>query len=186
MEDALISPESFSILSGAGLIDATEAQPVYVHTVQDYEVQEPNTIVLPIEACWNRYKREDEYFHTGADIFVMLTKNGKIVGEPCVPYAVADDHKTITCYSHSGQIDKGDIVKVDFYVKKMSGAQMMEISPDTFGGNFYLEAQSLFRDEDTGVDMPAEFVIPNCKVQSNFTFAMAATGDPSEQMRLAA
>ena len=27
--------------------------------------------------------------------------------------------------------------------------------------------------------MPAEFVIPNCKVQSNFTFTMASSGDPS-------
>jgi len=27
--------------------------------------------------------------------------------------------------------------------------------------------------------MPAEFVIPNCKVQSNFTFSMASSGDPS-------
>jgi len=27
--------------------------------------------------------------------------------------------------------------------------------------------------------MPAEFVIPNCKIQSNFTFTMASSGDPS-------
>jgi hypothetical protein len=27
--------------------------------------------------------------------------------------------------------------------------------------------------------MPAEFIIPNCKVQSNFTFTMASSGDPS-------
>jgi hypothetical protein len=27
--------------------------------------------------------------------------------------------------------------------------------------------------------MPAEFVIPNGKVQSNFTFTMASSGDPS-------
>ena len=27
--------------------------------------------------------------------------------------------------------------------------------------------------------MPAEFVIPNCKIQSNFTFTMANSGDPS-------
>jgi hypothetical protein len=27
--------------------------------------------------------------------------------------------------------------------------------------------------------MPAEFIIPNCKVQSNFTFSMASSGDPS-------
>jgi hypothetical protein len=29
------------------------------------------------------------------------------------------------------------------------------------------------------VDWPAEFIIPSGKVQSNFTFTMAATGDPS-------
>ena len=27
--------------------------------------------------------------------------------------------------------------------------------------------------------MPAEFVIPSCKIQSNFNFSMASTGDPS-------
>ena len=27
--------------------------------------------------------------------------------------------------------------------------------------------------------MPAEFIIPNCKIQSNFNFTMASTGDPS-------
>ena len=27
--------------------------------------------------------------------------------------------------------------------------------------------------------MPAEFIIPNCKIQSNFTFTMASSGDPS-------
>ena len=49
---------------------------------------------------------------------------------------------------------------------------------DKFGGNFYLEASTLFRNTD-GVDMPAEFIIPNCKIQSNFTFTMASSGDPS-------
>ena len=27
--------------------------------------------------------------------------------------------------------------------------------------------------------MPAEFIIPNCKIQSNFSFTMASSGDPS-------
>jgi hypothetical protein len=27
--------------------------------------------------------------------------------------------------------------------------------------------------------MPAEFIIPKCKIQSNFTFTMASSGDPS-------
>ena len=29
------------------------------------------------------------------------------------------------------------------------------------------------------MDMPAEITLPNVKIQSNFTFSMASTGDPS-------
>lgn len=179
MEDALISPESFSILSGAGLIQASEEKPAYVHTTQTIEVKEPNTIVLDEKACWNKYSSDDPDYHASAGIFIMTMTDGQIDNEPCIPYAVADDHKTITCYGHAGNIDIGDIVKVDFYTKKSTGVQTMEITADKFGGNYYLEAQTLFRDETTGLDMPAEFIIPNCKVQSNFTFSMASSGDPS-------
>jgi hypothetical protein len=72
----------------------------------------------------------------------------------------------------------GAVVLVDYYVAKESGARQIEITPDKFGGNYYLEASTLFRDTN-GVDMPAEFIIPNCKIQSNFTFTMASSGDPS-------
>ena len=37
MEDALISPEGLSILTGAGLIDASEEKPVYQHIVETTE-----------------------------------------------------------------------------------------------------------------------------------------------------
>ena len=70
------------------------------------------------------------------------------------------------------------VVLVDYYVEKKTGAQQIEITPDKFGGNYYLEASTLFRNT-AGVDMPAEFIIPNCKIQSNFTFNMASSGDPS-------
>ena len=71
-----------------------------------------------------------------------------------------------------------DSVLVDYYVKRDAGATQIEITADKFGGNYYLEAETLFRNQQ-GQDMPAEFVIPNCKVQSNFTFTMSNTGDPS-------
>ena len=48
-----------------------------------------------------------------------------------------------------------------------------------FAGNYYVEASTLFRDQSTGKDMPAEITIPNVKIQSNFSFSMASTGDPS-------
>ena len=71
-----------------------------------------------------------------------------------------------------------DSVIVDYYVERTSHARQIEITADKFGGNYYLEASTLFRDQN-GIDMPAEFIIPNCKIQSNFTFTMASSGDPS-------
>lgn len=74
---------------------------------------------------------------------------------------------------------QGDnVVLVDYYVEKASGVQQIDITADKFGGAFYIEADTLFRTQQN-IDMPAEFVIPNGKIQSNFTFSMAATGDPS-------
>ena len=70
------------------------------------------------------------------------------------------------------------IVLVDFYVERDGGVSEISITPVQFGGYYYLEASTLFRNTD-GVDMPAEFIIPNCKIQSNFTFSMASSGDPS-------
>lgn len=182
MEDALLSPESFSILSGAGLIDATAGAPIYVHQTSQVEVATANTIVIPDLACWNGLEDTDELYHQAADIFVMvLDDNGEVDAEPCIPVAIehGDNQTTLTCYSHSGNLPAGSIVLVDYYVKRTGGAQQIEITADQFGGYFYVEASTLFRRQSDGVDMPAEFIIPNCKVQSNFTFTMAANGDPS-------
>lgn len=70
-----------------------------------------------------------------------------------------------------------DAIMVDYYTCR-ERIKQIEISADSFGGNFYLEASTLFRGTN-GVDYPAEFIIPNCRIQSNFTFNMASTGDPS-------
>ena len=70
-----------------------------------------------------------------------------------------------------------DAIMVDYYTPRRRIKQI-EITAESFGGNFYLEASTLFRGTD-GVDYPAEFIIPNCRIQSNFTFNMASTGDPS-------
>lgn len=195
MEDALLTPESFSILSGAGLIDASANTPMYVHMTSQIEVKADNTIVLPELACWNKEITSSagkEYVNPSADIFVMvLDDNGEVDAEPCIPVSVTHaspeaGETTLTCYSHKGTLPEDSVVLVDYYVLRTAGAQQIEITPDSFSGNFYIEASTLFRRESDGVDMPAEFIIPNGKVQSSFTFTMAATGDPSGQMRLAA
>lgn len=76
-------------------------------------------------------------------------------------------------------VAEGDTVRIDCYEMHEDGAYEMQIDASTFAGYYYIEASTLFRDEETGEDMPAEFVIPRGKIQSNFTFTMANSGDPS-------
>ena len=55
----------------------------------------------------------------------------------------------------------------------------LTVDAENFGGTFYIEAETLFRDEATGHDFPATFIIPKGKISGNFTFNMASSGDPS-------
>ena len=91
-------------------------------------------------------------------------------------YGIVDE--TEANAEHKLELFDGAVVLLDYYIERASKARQIEITAESFGGNFYLEASTLFRTQD-GVDLPAEFIIPNCKIQSNFTFSMAATGDPA-------
>ena len=193
MEDALISPAGFMILSGAGLIEATEDKAVMVHTMEQTDEVvvtgegEDRVVTITLkEAAYNNEADAEDY------IYVMRLENGEIVSEPFIPETVEGNVITLssrwTDAGRSGDMAgrandlaefyNGCVVMVDYYVARKSKAQQIDITPDKFGGNYYLEASTLFRTTD-GVDMPAEFVIPNCKIQSNFTFTMASSGDPS-------
>ena len=197
MEDALISPAGFMILSGAGLIEAADGKPIYVHATEtiakDYGLTIDGTkdtttgaltsvSSVTIELSKAAAKPDSENY-----VYVMvLDENGEVSTEPYIPSFGTTD-KNETDYTKLIIDVAGDnmepfktakAVLVDYYIEKKSKAQQINITPDKFGGNYYLEASTLFRTTD-GVDMPAEFIIPNCKIQSNFTFTMASSGDPS-------
>lgn len=186
MEDALISPEGFMILSGAGLIDAAEGKPIYQHMTETIDAStitgldgETAHITLSEVPYLGADTTEASYGAPEDYCYVMLIKDGEIISEPYIPlhHGDANSDDTVIDVKLQGRKDF-DSVLVDYYVARESGAQQIEITPDKFGGNYYLEASTLFRTTD-GVDMPAEFIIPNCKIQSNFTFTMASSGDPS-------
>ena len=208
MEDALISPAGFSILTGAGLIDAKD-KPVIMHTTEQTNKVEVSNEYVEITLSQKPYVVGESALDgdsvvttvNGSEDFIyvmVLDGNGEVHTEPYIASEVATDivegqNKTYTIKVYATDNNSSDdsvrindltkfsngcTVLVDYYVEHTSGAFQVDITPDKFGGNFYLEASTLFRDTN-GVDMPAEFVIPNCKVQSNFTFTMASSGDPS-------
>ena len=207
MEDALISPAGFMILSGAGLIEATSEKTIKVHTTEQTDAvtfddpANPTKVYITLEnkPYTGRADENGNPVMNGEDyIYVMLLNNGEVDSEPFIPAAVekvGDSWRIVLeeSWADTARIDvdhqaRGNdlskfyegspIVLVDYYVERAGGVSEITITPDKFGGYYYLEASTLFRNTD-GVDMPAEFVIPNCKIQSNFTFSMASSGDPS-------
>lgn len=163
MEDALISPKGLAILSGADLLQASAEKKVTAHTTEQIEITTAGKVTLSATPA-----------ATG-DIYVMLLDaNGEMSNVP-VKCAVPTSGKEVTFAL--GKI--GDIVLADYYVEHTADSIQIDITPDKFAGYYYLEASTLFRRESDGKDLPAEFIIPKVKIQSNFTFAMAASGDPS-------
>ena len=176
VEDALLSPMGFAILSGAGLMKAgEEGHKVYVHTTS-------NAILAPLsteedggEIDLTDILAENEKIHDNAPVFVMSMKHGSIESM-LNGFAVSEDGKKLTT---TAKIEAQTDVFVDFYVEKSEGVYELTIDVENFAGYYYVEASTLFRREIDGKDLPAELVFPNVKIQSNFTFSMAATGDPS-------
>lgn len=231
MEDALISPESFSILSGAGFMDADEEHPIFVHTTEEVQVKNGTLTLSHVPAragsLYIMLKNEDGSINTnrvpmeiplqddggatpaylaGATITLdaafaawkaaydqshsELINAGKIMNATAPvatayqsvldKYKDAESADDIVDYVDGTNPDNpGSVMYVDYYVKSTQYVKQIDIEAGKFGGSYYLEASTLFRDQGTGEDYPAEFVIPNCKIQSNFTFTMAPTGDPS-------
>ena len=214
MEDALISPEGFMILSGAGLVDAAAGKPIYQHITETVDASKVivGTDMITVKVSQKPYLGDmdgETFVPANQNLaYIMFKKDGQLISEPFIPVhenLVEQEggvyNLRIQKHEAYGELAKGeaneahqydisnregffkttdafDSVLVDYYVARESDAQQIEITADKFGGNYYLEASTLFRDE-RGVDMPAEFIIPNCKVQSNFTFTMASSGDPS-------
>ncbi len=189
MEDALISTVGLAILTGADVIEGDgRVSPVHITENVEYDADagwyvskkpymkgNEHTIYGMLLDANGNPDTEPYIFVPEVDgdgNYVTATVNGKTV------YCLAQASKAIDGTSpYSGAFPVSGVMLMDYYYETAKMTQI-EITPDKFGGNFYLEASTLFRDTN-GVDMPAEFIIPNCKVQSNFTFTMASSGDPS-------
>lgn len=229
IEDALMSPISFHMLSGAGVVKGvggkdnvdTEAgnQKIYVHQTFDlvieniggslyarlpYEVREGASLIATIEApifatILDSAGAQSLFLSAinPAEIFTADSGDSELtaaeIGNRGVIAAdvtddilfklVYDDKANSTDDTDSAYTDDqakaGQTVRIDCYAVYGEGAQELQIDATNFAGYYYIEASTLFRDEATGQDFPAEFIIPRGKIQSNFTFTMANSGDPS-------
>ena len=172
MEDALISEIGLSVLTGAGLIEPTEAKPLRIHSTARFAKGDTYKIYETIDKT-----AEGKAYAIGMDenenVIEMVAAEGTVT-------AASGNAKAFTTFAAPVFTNDTKIKTIlfDFYIIKASGVKQIEITADKFGGTYYVEASTLFRDSQGG-DHPAEFIIPNAKVQSNFNFSLASSGDPS-------
>jgi len=216
VEDALLSPVSLAMLSGADLFQGSSSvEYVHFHNTASAGITFVTGSVGVdgyIDLSSVLGKDESICATNDAPIYAIITEgDGSLTGEIItgtqvtvgeitysagVPTGINTSGKKqgikIANASSSGiadfaAADRTDIangksyaVFVDFYLdKKATKVDELQIAADNFAGNFYVEADTLFRRKSDGVDMPANLTFPNVKIQSNLTFQLSGTGDPS-------
>lgn len=187
VEDALLSPIGFSILSGAGLIKGESKERVNAHVTTNVLVDTNGVIDLTDALGAN------EELCLNAPLFILEAEEdgsakGKVIPAKSVDIVTTEEGEEpnkVTIKTATGKITVdekyvGQTVIVDYYVARNADSiSEIQIDAENFAGYYYVEADTLFRRQDTGVDMPAILTLPNVKIQSNFTFTMASSGDPS-------
>ena len=210
VEDALLSPISFAMLSGAGLIKPADDSASLIHFHQTSAAIAATTTTVTedsttatVEIDLTDALESGEEICSTAPIYIMEVDNGgDITGKITEGWNVVDSPETSKGKKLSITLTKktegtGDeketgaqfvarvksytgSVMVDYYViKKASTVSELQIDMQHFAGYYYVEADTLFRRQSDGKDLPANITFPNVKIQSNFTFSMASTGDPS-------
>ena len=167
-EDALISIEGMSILTGADLIDASANQKIRVHKKAVVEVGEDDVLDFG-EVLEDEVLVKDEVFG------FIVNADGEITER--LGKATVDEDDLITFADRP--LVESESVLIDYYVEKSTGVQEISITPDKFAGYFYIEGDTLFRRQSDGKDLAAQMIIPNAKIQTAFNFSMSPSGDPS-------
>ena len=164
------------MLSGAGVVKGTAEvdSKVHVHMTTTTTVDGEKKIDL------TNALGADETICKTAPIFIMQVEEGDGSLTGTIYKGKVDSGEKSLTITDSSAPKAGTPVMVDYYVlKKAANVTELQIDAEKFAGYFYVEADTLFRAQKDGKDYPANITLPNVKIQSNWTFTMASTGDPS-------
>lgn len=197
------------MLTGAGLANvknATADDTIKVHHTFDLPIQKGGKVVIDSDlVIYDQV--EDIYVSDDAPIFGTILDNAGAGVVFCTlassgergdgitgitptfvdpdnsddkrVYHIADRQALTLDFGAQAAGYVGKTMRVDCYIEKKQMASEITIDAENFAGTYYVEADTLFREQSTAKDMPAIIVMPNVKIQSNFTFSMANSGDPS-------
>ncbi|MBO5970234.1 MAG: hypothetical protein J6S14_17275 [Clostridia bacterium] len=174
VEDALLSPKSFELVSG--LATSTGAQEIPMRQTNEYESVANGGV------------------KNKGDIYPLKVKEGKITlaYEPAdaaklFVYEYADDCGTPLEVSVSGKevtltgVEDGTRVVAYYDFLSSASTKTFTIDANTFSGTYKLMGDTVVRNKETGKDEAFKVVIPNIKWSSAFSFNLTADGEPATQ-----
>lgn len=147
LEDALLSMESLSTLSGNAVEEATVAYGREMVTVgTDGSVTLSET---PVEGT-----------------VTVFANNDGIIGDEVQPVSATAEKIT--------GLNAGDKVMVFYEYTAPEGSKRIRFSADKFPGTYKVIGDTVVRDESTGRDKAMQFVIHKAQLQSNFSITLDA------------
>jgi hypothetical protein len=166
--DALISPESLAMLAGttvsSGDVSAHKKESFIIGTTTGATTTGVTLSEIPVTGS------------IGTDQFLYVASNSYSI-TTALTWSIAGTGET--CYTFTGThlalgtatVATGDYLIVDFYYTT-TGSKRISIDSDQFAGYYKLEANTLWREEDSGSDFPALFTMPKVKLKDSWSLAM--------------
>lgn len=170
LEDALFSAKSMAILFGGSYSDDMHSDSKKIRKTFTYTATGEG--YFPISWPSNLGTQ----YITGTAI--IYSDNGETIGSVSYTGEGKDTKGTFTPAGEGKKIEDKKTYFISFYIKA-SNITEIEISPNTFPGNYYITGDTYARAQKNGKDEFFQFIIPNAKVQSEQTLTLEAEGDPT-------
>ena len=186
VENAVLSPISVNLLSKASQKQEQAETTVSFHqTTRDLMVSEYGVIDL------SDYLNQNEEIDPMSPLFIISLDRYWDITSQALSYfevsSVTDKNKgtikgkTLEYTGDEAESPLNAMVIVDYYIKKSSQnvTQFQILANDLSTYYYYVQAQTLFRRQHDGVDIPTSITFPNVKIQPNFSLPFHPSGQPA-------
>lgn len=108
-------------------------------------------------------------------------ENGKVQLRGGKEFTLPTEEGKVKYYTVDGAVSTKDALDAAYATVTVDGKaiQEIDISPDTFPGNYAFVGDTYIRSEITGRDEAFQVILPKVKMQSEVTLTLEADGDPT-------
>ena len=166
LQDAIFDNKAMAMLTG----NTITAGAVNIDVVHEAIVPSTPTITLP---------KKVEGIHT-----VYILADDAITNETKLTVKTTGSADATSCVLN-GQVltfdasHEGERIKIYYKTETDASAKTVKVTSDRFGGTFKLVCDVMIRDEATKKDYFGQFIVPNAKIEDEFSFNFSPDGDPS-------